>query len=142
MNNGVAYLEPYLIDGDSDSQGKIMIGTVFGDMHDIGKNLVLTMLKGVGYETIDLGMNVKAEDFVKQVKEHTPNILGLSALLTTTMPEMETVLTAIKEAGLRDQVKIIVGGAPVNDHFAGQIGADGYAKDAGMTIDLVKNLID
>jgi methylmalonyl-CoA mutase cobalamin-binding domain/chain len=111
-------------------------------MHDIGKNLVLSMLRGVGFRTIDLGMNVKAETFVTQVRDQRPDVLGLSALLTTTMPEMRSVIESLAEAGLRRQVKIVVGGAPVNENFAHNIGADGYATDAGAAVALVKSLIE
>jgi 5-methyltetrahydrofolate--homocysteine methyltransferase len=142
MNRGVEALEPHLAQGDEGGQGVVMIGTVFGDMHDIGKNLVLSMLRGVGFRTIDLGMNVKAETFVTQVRDQRPDVLGLSALLTTTMPEMRSVIESLAEAGLRRQVKIVVGGAPVNENFAHNIGADGYATDAGAAVALVKSLIE
>jgi corrinoid protein of di/trimethylamine methyltransferase len=141
INAALSVLEPHLASFDSESIGTIMIGTVRGDLHDIGKNMVLTMLKGVGFDTVDLGVNVKAEDFVRQVAEIKPDILGISALLTTTMPEMEKVIDALGEAGLRENVRIIVGGAPVNQKFAERIGADGYAQDAGEAISLVKQLM-
>jgi len=141
MNSGVAVLEPYLAEGDEGAEGSFMIGTVFGDMHDIGKNIVLTMIRGTGFSTIDLGINVKAETFVEEVRAQQPDILGLSALLTTTMPEMRNVIEALEAAGLRNTVKIIVGGAPVNESFARKIGADGYAKDAGAAITLAKEFL-
>ncbi len=141
INEALTVLEPHLASFDRESKGTIMIGTVRGDLHDIGKNMVLTMLKGVGFDTVDLGVNVKAEDFVRQVAEIKPGILGISALLTTTMPEMKKIIDALKEAGLRENLRIIVGGAPVNQNFAERIGADGYAQDAGEAISLVKQLI-
>ena len=118
-----------------------MIGTVLGDLHDIGKNMVVTMLKGVGYDTVDLGVNVKIDEFVRQVSELRPDILGLSALLTTTMPQMGLVIRALEEAGLREGVKVIVGGAPVNQKVADDYGADGYAQDGGEAIALVRSLL-
>ena len=141
MNMGLKVLEPHLASDDKESSGTIMIGTVRGDLHDIGKNIVLTILKGVGFDTIDLGINVKIEDFVHQVADKKPDILGMSALLTTTMSEMKNVIDALAEAGLRQSVKVMVGGAPVNEKFARDIGADGYARDAGDAISLVKQLI-
>ena len=141
LNEALKVLEPHLAGAQIGKSAKILVGTVLGDLHDIGKNMVLTMLKGVGYQTVDLGVNVKAEEFVRQVSEHKPQILGLSALLTTTMPQMELVINALEEAGLRDQLRVIVGGAPVNTKFAGDIGADGYARDGGEAITLVKSLL-
>jgi corrinoid protein of di/trimethylamine methyltransferase len=140
MNEALTVLEPYLSANSSNNPGKILIGTVKGDLHDIGKNIVLTMLKGVGFKTIDLGMNVPAKDFIDQVIQEKPTILGLSALLTTTMPEMATVIEALKTAGLRDKVKIMVGGAPVTTKFAQKIGADAYAKDAGEAVEIAKKI--
>jgi 5-methyltetrahydrofolate--homocysteine methyltransferase len=110
-------------------------------MHDIGKNMVVVMLRGVGYEIRDLGINVSAEEFVNQVSAYNPQILALSALLTTTMPEMKKVINTLNEKGLKEKVKVIVGGAPVNRKFADDIGADGYAPDAGEAVQLVKRLI-
>jgi corrinoid protein of di/trimethylamine methyltransferase len=141
MNAAVLFLEPYLADADKRGGGKILIGTVKGDMHDIGKNMVATMLRGVGFNVMDLGINVAADAFVRKVADERPQILALSALLTTTMPEMRKVIDALSQAGLRQAVKVVVGGAPVNRHFAGDIGADGYAKDAAEAIDLVRSLI-
>lgn len=141
MNEALKILEPHFDSNDKESKGTIMVGTVLGDLHDIGKNMVLTMLKGVGFDTIDLGVNVKVQDFVRQVIEQKPDILGMSALLTTTMPEMKKVIDALTEAGVRDGVKIMVGGAPVNEKFSKDIGADGYAQDAGDSISLAKRLI-
>jgi 5-methyltetrahydrofolate--homocysteine methyltransferase len=141
LNEALKVLEPHLAGKDTGKNAKILVGTVLGDLHDIGKNMVLTMLKGVGYDTVDLGVNVKVEDFVQQVLEHKPQILGLSALLTTTMPQMKLVIEALAEAGLRNQLRVIVGGAPVNQKFADDIGADGYAQDGGEVITLVKSLL-
>ena len=141
MNQATELLEPYLAGGNQAGEGRFLIGTVKGDMHDIGKNIVSTMLKGVGFEIKDLGMNVPVEDFVKAVQEYRPHVLGLSALLTTTMPQMQTVIEALCEAGIRDTVKVIVGGAPVNQKFADDIKADGYAADAGAAVSLTKELL-
>jgi 5-methyltetrahydrofolate--homocysteine methyltransferase len=141
INEALKVLEPHLAGKQMEKRAKIVIGTVLGDLHDIGKNMVLTMLKGVGYDTIDLGVNVKNEKFLKIVSENKPQILGLSALLTTTMPQMELVIGTLEKAGLREQLKIIVGGAPVNQKFANDIGADGYARDGGEAITLVKSLL-
>jgi 5-methyltetrahydrofolate--homocysteine methyltransferase len=141
LNEALKVLEPHLAGKKLGKNAKIMVGTVLGDLHDIGKNMVLTMLKGVGYDTVDLGVNVKVESFVQLVLEHKPQVLGLSALLTTTMPQMKLVIEALKEAGLRDQLKVIVGGAPVNHKFANDIGADGYAQDGGEVITVVKSLL-
>ena len=141
LNEALKVLEPHLAGKKLGKNAKIMVGTVLGDLHYIGKNMVLTMLKGVGYDTVDLGVNVKVENFVQRVLEGKPQVLGLSALLTTTMPQMKLVIEALKEAGLRNQLKIIVGGAPVNQKFADDIGADGYAQDGGEVITLVKSLL-
>lgn len=141
LNEALKVLEPHPAGRQIGKAAKIMVGTVLGDLHDIGKNMVLTMLKGVGYETIDLGVNVKVEEFVRRVKDSKPDVLGLSALLTTTMPQMNLVIKALQEAGIKDQVKIVVGGAPVNQKFADDIGADGYAQDGGEALTLVKTLL-
>ncbi|MBC8247984.1 MAG: corrinoid protein [Deltaproteobacteria bacterium] len=141
MNAALKILEPHLTTKERQSPGKIMIGTVRGDLHNIGKNLVITMFKGVGFEVVDLGVNVKVEDFVAEVKKHMPQILGLSALLTTTMPQAKDVIDAVMEAGLRDKVQVIIGGAPVNQKFADDIKADGYAANAGEAVDLAKRLL-
>jgi 5-methyltetrahydrofolate--homocysteine methyltransferase len=141
MNSAVCFLEPYLADSDRRGGGKILIGTVRGDMHDIGKNMVATMLRGVGFSVADLGINIAADVFINKVIDEQPQILALSALLTTTMPEMGKVIGALSQAGIRESVKVIVGGAPVNQNFAKDIGADGYAKDAAEAIDLVRSLI-
>jgi corrinoid protein of di/trimethylamine methyltransferase len=141
MNEAVRVLQPHLAGTQLVAKGKVMIGTVKGDLHDIGKNLVITMLKGVGFETVDLGIDVPAAAFVKAVEEHKPHLLGLSALLTTTMPQMKAVIDGLKQKGLRSKVKVMVGGAPVNEKFAGDIGADGYAPDGAEAVTLAKKLL-
>jgi 5-methyltetrahydrofolate--homocysteine methyltransferase len=141
MNEALVVLEPHLASGDKAHSGKILIGTVRGDLHDIGKNMVATMLRGVGLEIRDLGINVKVETFVDEVVKHQPDVLALSALLTTTMPEMRKIIEALTEKGIRGRVKVIVGGAPVNQSFAQKIGADGYAHDAGEAVALVKDIL-
>ncbi|RPJ20320.1 MAG: cobalamin-binding protein, partial [Desulfobacteraceae bacterium] len=133
--------EPHLAREKKGASGKVLIGTVHGDLHDIGKNMVVTMLRGVGFQVVDLGINLRVEDFVANVEKHRPDILGLSALLTTTMPEMKKVIDLLVARGLRSQVKVIVGGAPVNEKFARDIGADGYGADAGSSVDLARNLM-
>jgi 5-methyltetrahydrofolate--homocysteine methyltransferase len=141
MHAGMNILRPLLAESDVPSAGKYVIGTVQGDLHDIGKNLVKMMLEGAGFQTIDLGTDVKPDDFVAAVQEHQPQLLGMSALLTTTMPGMKATIEALEEAGVRDAVKIMVGGAPVTAAFAEQIGADAYAPDAGSAVDLVRSLV-
>ena len=142
MNEGLKVLEPHLAASKREISGKALVGTVRGDFHDIGKNMVVTMLRGVGFEVKDLGINLSPEAFVKGVLEYQPDIVGLSALLTTTMTEMGKVIQALAASGLRDRVKIIVGGAAVNEKFAHDIGADGYAGDAGEAVELAKRLMD
>jgi 5-methyltetrahydrofolate--homocysteine methyltransferase len=141
MHAGMDVLRPLLAESDVAGAGKYLIGTVEGDLHDIGKNLVRMMLEGAGFETVDLGKDVRAENFVAAVREHQPNILGLSALLTTTMPAMKTTIEALEEAGLRNSVKIMVGGAPVTAAFAEEIGADAYAPDAATAVDVARDLV-
>ena len=141
MNEGLKVLEPHLAAAKREVTGRALVGTVRGDFHDIGKNMVVTMLRGVGFEVKDLGINLAPEAFVKGVQEFRPDIVGLSALLTTTMAEMGKVIEALKANGLREQVKVIVGGAAVNEKFAHDIGADGYAGDAGEAVDLAKRLM-
>jgi len=141
MNEALAVLEPHLAREKKEASGKILIGTVRGDLHDIGKNMVATMLRGVGFEVIDVGTNISVEDFVANIAKHQPDILGMSALLTTTMPEMQKVIESLVKSGIRDQVKVMVGGAPVNEKFAREIGADGYGEDAGSTVDLARSLL-
>lgn len=141
MNAGTLVLEPYTSSGKSRARGRVLIGTVKGDLHDIGKNIVISMLRGVGFEIRDLGINVEAADFIRQVEEFQPDILGLSALLTTTMPGMKTVIEDLISSGLRDNIKIVVGGAPVNKKLSDDIGADAYAGDAGEALSIAKNLL-
>jgi 5-methyltetrahydrofolate--homocysteine methyltransferase len=140
MHAGMNVLRPLLADSDAVSAGKYVIGTVKGDLHDIGKNLVRMMLEGAGFETIDLGTDVDPQAFVKAVREHKPKLVGMSALLTTTMIQMKTTVDALVEAGLRDSVKIMVGGAPVTDAYAKQIGADAYAADAASAVDVARSI--
>jgi len=141
MKAAMAVLRPKLVESGVKLKGKVVIGTVEGDLHDIGKNLVAMMLEGAGFEVIDLGVEVTAERFVQAVKEHKPDVLGMSALLTTTMIHMPEVIEALKAAGLRERVKVIVGGAPVTREYAEKIGADGYAPDAASAVELVKQLL-
>ena len=141
MQQAVDVLKPQLVDQESKSLGTVVVGTVAGDLHDIGKNLVGMMMEGAGFKIIDLGTDVPPEQFVAAVNEHQPNIIGMSALLTTTMPSIKAVIDALNEAGVRDQVKIIIGGAPITQEFADHIGADGYAPDAGSAPRIAKALI-
>jgi len=141
MNEAVKVLQPHLGGTQLAAKGKVLIGTVKGDLHDIGKNLVITMLKGVGFEIVDLGIDISTPAFIKAVEDHNPPILGLSALLTTTMPQMQAVIEGLKQKGLRDRVKVMVGGAPVNEKFARDIGADGYAADGADAVTLAKRLM-
>jgi 5-methyltetrahydrofolate--homocysteine methyltransferase len=138
MGISVEILKPLLAEGEASSAGKLVIGTVKGDLHDIGKNLVIMMMESAGFEVIDLGVDVEPEKFVEAIKANKPNIVGLSALLTTTMPMMKKSVDCIAKAGLRDTLKILIGGAPVNQAFADEIGADGYAPDAGAACKMAK----
>jgi 5-methyltetrahydrofolate--homocysteine methyltransferase len=140
MQGGLAILKPHLADAGAASAGKVIVGTVKGDLHDIGKNLVAMMLEGSGFEVVDLGTDVSPEKFVSAVVDNRPQLIGMSALLTTTMPSMSTTIKALQEAGLRDQVKVMIGGAPVTDAFAKQVGADGYSPDASSAVRLTKSL--
>jgi len=140
MHAGMDILRPLLTEGDTPTTSKYVIGTVKGDLHDIGKNLVKMMLEGAGFETIDLGTDVLAEDFVAAVREHQPNLVGMSALLTTTMVQMKAAIEALEEAGLRESVKVMIGGAPVTAAFAEEIGADAYAPDAATAVDVARSL--
>lgn len=141
MNKGLELVKPLLADEDLPSAGKVVLGTVKGDLHDIGKNLVGMMMESGGLTVVNLGVDVAPEKFVDAVKKHKPNIVAMSALLTTTMLHMKDTIEVLKEEGLRDQVKVIVGGAPVSSDFAGEIGADGYAPDAASATELCKRLI-
>jgi 5-methyltetrahydrofolate--homocysteine methyltransferase len=141
MHAGMGIVKPLLAESESVSRGKIVLGTVKGDLHDIGKNLVGMMLEGGGYDVIDIGVDQAPESFVESAQAQEAQIVALSALLTTTMPAMKDTIDAMVEAGLRDGVKIIVGGAPVTQSFADEIGADGYAADAASAVDLANSLL-
>jgi corrinoid protein of di/trimethylamine methyltransferase len=141
MKRGLNIIKPLLQSGETENRGTIVMGTVKGDLHDIGKNLVIMMMEGAGFKIIDLGVDVKIENLVETLKKEKADILGLSALLTTTMPEMQNVIEVLKEGGLRDQVKVIVGGAPIDQGFADKIGADGFGKDAVAAVQLVRKLM-
>jgi 5-methyltetrahydrofolate--homocysteine methyltransferase len=142
MQAGLNLLKPYLAEAGAPSAGRVAIGTVKGDLHDIGKNLVAMMLEGAGFEVIDLGTDVSPERFVAAVRQYQPQIIGMSALLTTTMPAMAATTQALREAGLREQVKVMVGGAPVTEEYAQRIGADGFARDAASAVRLARSLVD
>ena len=141
MKGAMKLLRPLLVSSGAKMKGRVVMGTVEGDLHDIGQNLVGMMLEGAGFEVYNLGAEVSAEEFVKGVKEHKANLVGLSALLTTTMLHMPEVIDALKEAGLRDQVKVMIGGAPVSQEYADEIGADGYAPDAASAVKLAERLV-
>ena len=141
MKEGLELIKPLLKDANIQSAGKVAAGTVRGELHDIGKNLVCMMLEGAGFEIIDLGTDVTPEKFVEAVREKDANLIAMSALLTTTMPNMRTTIDALNASGLRDKVKIMVGGAPVTESYAQQIGADGYATDASRAVALAKSLV-
>jgi len=141
MKNGMQILKPLLTETGVEPLGKIAIGTVKGDLHDIGKNLVSMMLEGGGFEVVDLGVDVSPEKYVDVVKNKGVHVIGMSALLTTTMLNMKSTVEALKNANVRDQVKIVIGGAPVTDSYAKEIGADGYAADAATAVDVVKSLL-
>ncbi len=141
MQGSMDILRPLLAETGIEMVGKVLLGTVKGDLHDIGKNLVGMMCEGAGFEVFDLGKDVEPEAFVEAVKEHQPDILGMSALLTTTMRMMGHTIQALEEAGLRDQVKVMIGGAPVTQAFADQIGADGYASNAASAAEMAKGFV-
>ena len=141
MQAGLALLKPALKDADIKSAGKVVIGTVKGDLHDIGKNLVAMMLEGAGFEIIDLGTDVSPEKFINAVRENKPDLVAMSALLTTTMPAMIATIKALQEAGLRSQVKVMIGGAPITEDYARQIGADGFSPDASRAVTLARSLV-
>ncbi|NLB72896.1 MAG: cobalamin-binding protein [Firmicutes bacterium] len=141
MYAGLDVLRPILVETGTKAVGKLVIGTVKGDLHDIGKNLVRMMFEGAGFQVIDLGIDVPESKFIDAVRTEEPDLLGMSTLLTTTMPAMKATIEALKVAGLRDKVKVIVGGAPVTQNFADAIGADGYAPDASSAVELAKDLI-
>ncbi len=141
MQSGLAVLKPQLAQSGVKAKGKAVIGSVRGDLHDIGKNLVAMMLEGAGFEVVNLGTDVSPERFAQAVREHAPQLVGMSALLTTTMPSMKATIEAIEDIGLRGKVKILIGGAPISEDFAKRIGADGYAPDASRAVTLAKQLL-
>ncbi len=141
MKAGMEILRPKLAETGVKPVGQMVIGTVKGDLHDIGKNLVSMMMEGAGFEVIDLGIDVPAEKFIQAIKEHQPQLVGMSALLTTTMIQIRENIKAFQEAGVRDKVKVMIGGAPVTQKFADEVGADGYAPDAASAVDKAKELL-
>ncbi len=141
MQAGLTLLQPHLKNAEVSSAGRVVVGTVKGDLHDIGKNLVAMMLEGAGFEIIDLGTDVPAEKFVEAVRDHGAQIVAMSALLTTTMPSIDNTIKALNAAGLRDKVKVMIGGAPVTQNYADQIGADGFAPDASRAVATAKELM-
>ena len=141
MKAGMAILRPLLVESGAPRQGTLVIGTVKGDIHDIGQNLVSMMMEGAGFEVINLGINVDADKYLAAIREHQADILGLSALLTTTMPYMKVVVDRLKEEGIRDDIIVMIGGAPVTQDFADHVGADGYGEDAATAVDVARRLI-
>jgi 5-methyltetrahydrofolate--homocysteine methyltransferase len=141
MKAGMAILRPLLAETGAESVGKVVIGTVKGDIHDIGKNLVAMMLEGAGFEVIDLGINTDVDEYLEALAEHKPDILGMSALLTTTMPYMKVVIDTMIEKGLRDDYIILVGGAPLNQEFGDAVGADAYCRDAAVASEIAKSMV-
>ena len=141
MKGGMGILRPLLIESGAPRMGKMVIGTVKGDIHDIGKNLVGMMMEGAGFEVIDLGINNPVEDYLAALEEHQPDILGMSALLTTTMPYMKVVIDELKAKGIRDKYTVLVGGAPLNEEFAKAVGADAYCRDAAVAVETAKEFI-
>ena len=142
MKAGMNILRPLLAETGAESIGKVVVGTVKGDIHDIGKNLVAMMMEGAGFEVIDLGINTDADKFIAALEEHQPDILGMSALLTTTMPYMKVVVDTMKERGIRDKYIILVGGAPLNEEFGAAVGADAYCRDAAVASETAKTLVN
>ena len=142
MKAGMAILRPLLAETGAEPVGKVVIGTVKGDIHDIGKNLVGMMLEGAGFEVFDLGINTDAEKFIAALELHKPDILGMSALLTTTMPYMKVVIQTLKDRGIRQDYIVLVGGAPLNEEFGAAVGADAYCRDAGVAAETARRLID
>ncbi|MEZ5775788.1 MAG: B12-binding domain-containing protein [Hyphomicrobiaceae bacterium] len=141
MKAGMTILRPLLAATGAPKQGKMVIGTVKGDIHDIGKNLVGMMMEGAGFDVVDLGINNPVENYLKAIEEHDPDIIGMSALLTTTMPYMKVVIDQLKEKGLREKLIVMVGGAPLNDEFGKAVGADAYCRDAAVAVETAKDLI-
>jgi 5-methyltetrahydrofolate--homocysteine methyltransferase len=142
MQAGLGVLKPHLVESGVEPIGKVVIGTVQGDMHDIGKNLVAMMMEGAGFEIIDLGVDVSPDAFIEAIQANDAGVIAMSALLTTTMPKMKVTIDAINEAGIRDNVRIMIGGAPVTADYAEQVGADGYAPDASQAASKVKTFVD
>ena len=142
MKAGMSILKPLLAETGAPRMGAMVIGTVKGDIHDIGKNLVSMMMEGAGFEVVDLGINNPVENYLEALEEHKPDILGMSALLTTTMPYMKVVIETLKEKGIRDDYIVLVGGAPLNEDFAMAIGADAYCRDAAVAVDTAKDMIN
>ncbi len=142
MTVGLGILKPLLAEKNVKPLGKVVIGTIQGDLHDIGKNIISMLLQGAGFEIIDLGADVHVDRFVESAKDENADLVGMSALLTTTMINMKTVIEGLKEAGIRESIKVIIGGAPVTQAYADQIGADGYAADAATGVDVAKKLLD
>jgi methylmalonyl-CoA mutase cobalamin-binding domain/chain len=141
MKAGMAILRPLLAETGAPRMGKMVIGTVKGDIHDIGKNLVAMMLEGAGFEVINLGVNTDVDKFLNAIAEHQPDLLGMSALLTTTMPYMKVVIEALKTKGIRDDIVVLVGGAPLNEEFAAAIGADAYCRDAAVAVETAQDFM-
>ena len=141
MKSGVAVLEPHIVKESKTSVGKIILGTVKGDLHDVGKNLVGMMFKGAGFDVVDLGIDVPKEKFLESIQQHSPQLLGISALLSTTLPNVIETIAFLRDAGIAGNCKILVGGAPVTEKFANDAKADGYAADAGLAIQLAKKLL-
>lgn len=142
MKGSLGLIQPLLTASGAESKGKIIIGTVQGDLHDIGKNIVASMLEGAGFQVINIGNDISPQKFIDAIKAHNPQIVAMSALLTTTMTSMETTIKAIREAGLRDKVKIMIGGAPVSENFSNKIGADGYSDNANGAVKLARELVN
>ena len=141
MQKALDTLKPHMAEGESASLGTVVIGTVEGDLHDIGKNLVAMLLQGAGFEVVNLGTGVTSAAFLEAVQTYHPSIVGMSALLTTTLPRMKETINALTDAGLRDSVKVMVGGAPVTEAYAAEVGADGYGANAGMAVERAKALV-
>jgi 5-methyltetrahydrofolate--homocysteine methyltransferase len=142
MKKGLAIIKPLLKEGESQSRGKVVLCTVKGDLHDIGKNLVAMMLEGAGFEVIDLGVDTTVESVIKKIDDIQPDILGLSALLTTTMPEMQRVIEELQAKGIRDRIRVMIGGAPVSAQFAHDIGADAFGKDAAEAVAVARGFVE
>ena len=142
MKAGMSVLRPLLAETGAETMGKVVIGTVKGDIHDIGKNLVAMMMEGAGFEVVDLGINTDVEEFLEALEVHRPDILGMSALLTTTMPYMKVVVDALVERGLRERFVVMVGGAPLNEEFGQAVGADAYCRDAAVAAETAKSLVE